>query len=190
MVELKGITETVLRLPEETPLVGFHSMSDYDGMMSLGVILYDATEPGCQISKLGEYDEDQDPDADEFEESAYAESKITQEEKNRATALEAILQYNSLKRNRESKEDVLKKIKELHNLKPIDFEGQGIDRENLVELMERLAFLDDMDKPDIKDLKVMFEQLSQHYMDVYDDDDERFVDQRLPITIGDLKVVY
>ena len=43
-----GIKETIVRLPEETPLVGFHGRSDGDILESLGLILLNASDPVCQ----------------------------------------------------------------------------------------------------------------------------------------------
>ena len=40
--------DTVLRLPSDTPLVGFHGMVNMLGMTSLGVILVDTLDPVCQ----------------------------------------------------------------------------------------------------------------------------------------------
>jgi hypothetical protein len=48
--ELKGITETSLRLTEEAPLVGFHGMVDGSGIVSLGLILLDTEDEVCQHS--------------------------------------------------------------------------------------------------------------------------------------------
>jgi len=46
--EDEGITETEIRLPEETPLVGFHGRSDGDVLNSLGLILLNRDDPACQ----------------------------------------------------------------------------------------------------------------------------------------------
>lgn len=43
-----GIEETIVRLPEETPLVGFHGHSDGLVLNSLGLILVNAADPACQ----------------------------------------------------------------------------------------------------------------------------------------------
>ena len=45
-----GVTETMLRLPEETPLVGFRGKVDEHGLVSLGLILVDTIDPICQIA--------------------------------------------------------------------------------------------------------------------------------------------
>ena len=47
MEQLKGITETIIRLPEHTPLVGFHGMADYLGLHSLGLIFVDTESSVC-----------------------------------------------------------------------------------------------------------------------------------------------
>jgi len=44
-VELEGVEETMIRLVPETPLVGFHGMSNEDGITSLGLILVDIMDP-------------------------------------------------------------------------------------------------------------------------------------------------
>ena len=41
---LDGITERSYMLPKETPLVGFHGMSEEEGLDSLGLILFDAMD--------------------------------------------------------------------------------------------------------------------------------------------------
>jgi len=43
-----GVNEHLIRLTDDTPLVGFHATSDGLGMTSLGLILLDATESVCQ----------------------------------------------------------------------------------------------------------------------------------------------
>jgi len=44
MLELDEITELNYALPKETPLVGFHSMTEEEGMDSLGLILFDSMD--------------------------------------------------------------------------------------------------------------------------------------------------
>lgn len=45
----KGLTkDTVIRLPSDTPLVGFHGEVNLLGLTSLGVILVDTLDPVCQ----------------------------------------------------------------------------------------------------------------------------------------------
>lgn len=41
------MSETEIRLTDDTPLVGFHGMGDGMGMTSLGLILLDASESVC-----------------------------------------------------------------------------------------------------------------------------------------------
>lgn len=43
----KGITEKTMLMTKETPLVGFHGMSEEEGMESLGLILLDTMAPAC-----------------------------------------------------------------------------------------------------------------------------------------------
>ena len=45
----EGLTkDTVIRLPSDTPLVGFHGEVNLLGMTSLGVILVDTLDSECQ----------------------------------------------------------------------------------------------------------------------------------------------
>ena len=53
--EDEGITETEIRLPEETPLVGFHGRSDGDVLNSLGLILLNRDDPACQQPLHGNF---------------------------------------------------------------------------------------------------------------------------------------
>ena len=43
----EGMSETEIRITDDTPLVGFHGMGDGMGMTSLGLILLDASESVC-----------------------------------------------------------------------------------------------------------------------------------------------
>lgn len=47
IAELTGITETMIRLPEQTPLVGLHGLADGQGLMSLGLIMVDTQDHNC-----------------------------------------------------------------------------------------------------------------------------------------------
>ena len=47
MGEYADIEETMIRLTEEAPLVGFHGMADFEGLVSLGLILLDNLDPVC-----------------------------------------------------------------------------------------------------------------------------------------------
>jgi len=88
--ESPGIGKAELLLPEETPLVGFHGTSQGSFLTSLGLILVDTASPICQ--QRARY-----PDAvllegiDLFERNAIIEAALSQQEKSRASALEAIL---------------------------------------------------------------------------------------------------
>ena len=44
------MTETMLRLPAETPLVGFRGKVDEHGLVSLGLIMVDTLDPVCQYA--------------------------------------------------------------------------------------------------------------------------------------------
>jgi len=97
MLELDEITQKNYILPKETPLVGFHGITEMEGLDSLGLILFDTKDPECKKplkeSQLG-------PDLinkSEFILDAYVEENITNREKARADALEAILSYKNLK---------------------------------------------------------------------------------------------
>jgi hypothetical protein len=41
------LTERTLTLPKTTPLVGFHAMTDMDGLENLGLILLDKSDKAC-----------------------------------------------------------------------------------------------------------------------------------------------
>lgn len=93
--DLEDIQEKTLRLPAETPLVGFHGMVDAFGIVSLGPILLDTLDPVCQQplnnSNMAMY-----WGMDEFQKSKALEDSITEDERVRAQALEAILIYDSM----------------------------------------------------------------------------------------------
>ena len=97
-----NIKENVIRLTDEAPLVGFHGMSDPNGLVSLGLILLDNLDPVCQQphdnANFSMYE-----GMNIFDQSNAAEGAITQNEKDRAKALEAILKYDSMIKARESK---------------------------------------------------------------------------------------
>ena len=77
-------------------------MSDPNGLVSLGLILLDNLDPVCQQphdnANFSMYE-----GMNIFDQSNAAEGAITQNEKDRAEALEAILKYDSMIKARESK---------------------------------------------------------------------------------------
>ena len=77
MLELDEITEKNYVLPKETPLVGFHGMSEEDGMDSLGLILFDSMDKECQTSLNYNPLESLDHKS-EFVLDAYVEKNITE----------------------------------------------------------------------------------------------------------------
>lgn len=99
-----GIKETIVRLPEETPLVGFHGRSDGDILESLGLILLNANDPVCQTPLSN--GQIQMYRGSIFEQSEAAESAITQQEHAKTEALEAIIAYNTIAKARESKREI------------------------------------------------------------------------------------
>lgn len=103
-IENKGVYETMLRIPEETPLVGFHAMSDDFGMASLGAIFVDTMSSMCRTASW--HNLSSLKGLNEFEASNAAESGITEAEKTRAKALETLLKYDSMMKARETKEMV------------------------------------------------------------------------------------
>ena len=96
----------MIRLTDEAPLVGFHGWSDENGLVSLGLILYDSLDPVCQ-KPLDSANFSMYENMGIFEQSTAAEGSITQNEKDRAKALEAILKYDSMKKARESKGKII-----------------------------------------------------------------------------------
>lgn len=104
MPEEKGIEETWLRLPNDTPLVGFHSKSDGDMINSLGLILVNTKDPICQKPLTeGHF---QTYKGNIFEQSEAAERDITKAERAKANALEAILVYDTIQKARESRSEI------------------------------------------------------------------------------------
>lgn len=78
-------------------------MSDGMGMTSLGLILLDASESICQTAM--DYSQlDMYHGKTIFEQSEEAEGSITEEERQRTKALEAILIYDNIHQAKQSKE--------------------------------------------------------------------------------------
>ena len=96
----------MIRLPEETPLVGLHGMVNENGIVSLGLILLDTLDSVCQ-TPIDNSDMSMYTGLNDFEKSKLVEDQITDEERTRAQALEAILVYDSMLKARQSKQDVM-----------------------------------------------------------------------------------
>ena len=82
---MANISETTLRLPKETPLVGFHAKVDVFGLVQLGLILVDTLDEQCQMkdfryASLKEAFKYQD----QVEQAEYMEGGINEEERERA----------------------------------------------------------------------------------------------------------
>ena len=130
------VTETTLHLSESAPLVGFHGYVGPQGIDSLGLIFFDALDDICQNPSS---------DDDQEEKSAEAvEAEISANEKERAQALERILNLDSLAKERESREDIQRQIEELKNLKPIFAKDSDKPEslESLINLFKRLEQYD------------------------------------------------
>ena len=127
-----------------------------------------------------------------FEQSTAAEGSITQNEKDRAKALEAILKYDSMKKARESKQDIIRQIKLLNTKKPISVkDNMPASADDLKEVFDRLKEYDEDQKPISKfELKTLFDKLEAHYEDDGHDGPDLYADLDLPITWGDIKRVY
>ena len=106
---MEGVEEIQIRLTPEAPLVGFHGMATEEGLDSLGLILLDTLAEQCTyvhpdqnsaMSFLDPYSE--------VKKDQVVEDSITDEEKYRADALEAILTYDSIEKARQGKEDILR----------------------------------------------------------------------------------
>ena len=118
MLELDEITERSYALPKETPLVGFHSISEEEGMDSLGLILFDSLDKQCQTPLTYNPLETLDQ-KHEFVLDAYVEKNITEQEKARADALEAILSFKNIKDARKKQKSLKKQILALNKEQPI-----------------------------------------------------------------------
>ena len=62
----------------------------------------------------------------DFSQAKVVEGMITNEERERAKLLEAILRYDMIRDSKESKEVTVQKIKKLITLKPINITGDGL----------------------------------------------------------------
>lgn len=189
-VELEGVEETMIRLVPETPLVGFHGMSNEDGITSLGLILVDIMDPQCQ--QVTQYDNSfyYLDEMSEFARDEAVENMITQQEENRAKALEAILSYDSMEKARESKDEIMQQIKELIHQNPIKIheiiQPKVIDN----DLLDVLEFMEIAKNDEIYvDISDWFATLSDHYM-IKAEEDFEIDDEKLPVTVDDLKQVY
>jgi len=184
LLGLEGIRETTLLLPEETPLVGFHGTSNSEKLSSLGLILADTESPQCQKPLENPHLELYDG-MSIFEASTEAESTISVREKSRATALEAILVFDSMIKAIENKLEVTHKIEELEQAMPLQIHpSEAITVDSLKKLMNRLTKIDLGKNATTKtELKQVFDQLSSIYAaeeDYYE----------LPVKVAQLLTVY
>ena len=74
-------TETIIDLPEETPLVGFHGKVDSFGITSLGLILVDTLDPVCSEPMTDGPDMWMYEAMDDFTAADFATSQITGKER-------------------------------------------------------------------------------------------------------------
>jgi len=133
----------------------------------------------------------------EFVLDAYVEKNITEKEKARADALEAILSFKNMQEARK------KQILALNKEQPIEIGGVfNVDIPSNVE--ELIYFADRLDRlvsdeesgkknVTIAELRSMFLQLSEHYDEVGEEAwemDEELLEDHLPFTVGDLKKIY
>ena len=178
----------MIRLPDETPLVGLHGMVNENGIVSLGLILLDTLDSVCQ-TPIDNSDMSMYTGLNDFEKSKLVEDQITDEERTRAQALEAILVYDSMLKARQSKQDVMNQIKNMHNWKPINLHNKKpASVDDLEELLNRLAKYDESNMPATRaELKDMFNQLTKHYSGP---GSSKYATETLPITVKDLKSVY
>ena len=158
--------ETLLSLPDETPLVGFHGKVDFFGMSSLGLILVDTLDPVCQKPAFD------DPNMwiyeamDDFTAAEQSEGAITGPERARAQALEAILMDESLHNSAKSKEAIRNEIKEMHKWAPISLNTNGVPEsiDDLKTVLERLTQLDEEHAPVTKtEMTLVLDQITEFY---------------------------
>jgi len=77
---------------------------------------------------------------DEYSQAKVVEGMMTNEERERAKMLEAILRYDLIRQSKEDKEVTVQKIKNLINLKPINITNDGlpVSEEDFDEIFDRL----------------------------------------------------
>ena len=122
----------------------------------------------------------------EYEASAAAEKSITKAEKARASALEAIIVYDSMMKARQSQDEIKELIETLEAKQPI---SQNIESQaDLKDLLTRLSTYDKMNRKIAKsELKELFWQLA----DFYDEDASIGHDlAEIPLQIKYLKDIY
>ena len=126
-------------MSNETPLVGFHGYVDYEGIVQLGLIFHDAISDECQNSRRSNEISMIDG-MDEYSQAKVVEGMMTNEERERAKMLEAILRYDLIRQSKEDKEVTVQKIKNLINLKPINITNDGlpVSEEDFDEIFDRL----------------------------------------------------
>lgn len=90
----------VLYAEEDYPIVGFHGRTENDRLVDLGVIWLDAKNEDCQerlpLEVQKKMMEEKIPTAQE------AWDKLTEEDKNRGTDLEALMTYHSMMETKEN----------------------------------------------------------------------------------------
>lgn len=98
----------------------------------------------------------------EYEASAASEQSITKAEKARASALEAIIVYDSMMKARQSQEEIKQLIETLEAKQPI---SQNLEsQEDLKDLLNRLSSYDKMNRKVAKsELKDLFWRLADFY---------------------------
>ena len=87
----------------QTPLVGFHGRVDELGIVALGLIFFDTVSEECKKSD-GKHGMSMIEGIDDFTQAKVVEGMISPEESERAKTLEAILRYDMIRDNQESKE--------------------------------------------------------------------------------------
>ncbi len=109
----------MLRLPPETPLVGFHGKANGEVLTSLGLIMVNTDDDMCLHTSPHNDQMRMYQNMNEYEASAAAENSITYEEKERAAALEAIILYDSLVKARQSQQEIKQLIESLERRSPV-----------------------------------------------------------------------
>ena len=170
----------MLRLPSDTPLVGFHGKVNMLGMTSLGVILVDTLDPVCQKPLLDDSNMWMYQAMDDFTAASQTEGDISKQERARAQALEAILMDESLHNVHRTKEDIAEAIKALHQWAPINIKnGVPESLDDLKNLINQLEELDEDKEPLTNaNLSLILDKIAQFYKD---DDDTT---SSFPINIG------
>jgi hypothetical protein len=127
-IELDEVYEKNYVLPKETPLVGFHGMSEEQGLDSLGLILFDTMDKECKVPLKESQLDSSLKSKGEFFLDAYVEENITIQEKARADALDAILSYKNLKDAQKNQKQIVSQLLALSKEQPIQL-GTQFDME-------------------------------------------------------------